>query len=320
MKVLGWRENISEHLTDALNGRNEGIYFFTCVVEGEGGADGTFDAESAHEGFGTVVTGANGDTESVEQGAKVEVVNALNVEGDDPFPTSPVRGGKSIDNKTFDGLELLEGIGGEVTFVGMNLIHTNGTDVVESDGKGVGAYVVGGSCLKLVGEVVVGGALECDVFNHFTSTLIGRHLLKIFFLAVEDTNAGWSEDFMPAESEEVAVESLHVHGEMGRRLGSIDEYGDVVAMGFSDDVGDRIHRAKNVADVGDADKACMFVEQVAIGIEVEGTIVVHGDDTESHVLTFAEHLPGYDVAVVFHHRDNDFITSMAEGFTKGKCK
>ena len=81
---------VSEHLADTFDTCDEGIYIVTGVVEGEGGTDSAFDAEAPHEGFGTVVTGADGDAETVEQGAKVKVMDAGDVEGKDgpsPLPS-----------------------------------------------------------------------------------------------------------------------------------------------------------------------------------------------------------------------------------------
>ena len=74
---------LSEHLPDALNTGYQGIDLFLRVVQGEGGADGSGDAETIHQGLRTVMTGADGDAETVEQGADVEVVDCAEVEAYD---------------------------------------------------------------------------------------------------------------------------------------------------------------------------------------------------------------------------------------------
>lgn len=71
---------LSEHLPDALNTCYQGIHFFLRVVQGEGGADCSADTQTVHQGLRTVMTGADGDAETVEQGADVEVVDLTNIE------------------------------------------------------------------------------------------------------------------------------------------------------------------------------------------------------------------------------------------------
>ena len=103
---------------------------------------------------------------------------------------------------------------------------------------------------------------------------------------------------------------------MGRRLCSVDEHGDVLCVGGCDDVADGVDRAEHVAHVRHADEACTLREQAAVGVEVECAVVVHGDDAQVHSLALTEHLPGNDVAVVLHGRDDDFVACMAEGFAE----
>ena len=71
---------LSEHLSDAVEACHQGIYLFLRVIQGEGGADGSGDAETVHQGLRTVMTGADGNAEAVEQGADVEVVDLTNIE------------------------------------------------------------------------------------------------------------------------------------------------------------------------------------------------------------------------------------------------
>ena len=71
---------LSEHLPDAVEACYQGIYLFLRVIQGEGGADGSADTQTIHQGLRTVMTGADGDAETVEQGADVEVVDLTNIE------------------------------------------------------------------------------------------------------------------------------------------------------------------------------------------------------------------------------------------------
>ena len=69
------RADLSEHLTNAVDACHKGIDLFFCIVKGEAGTNGAFDAEAVHEGFCTVVTCAHSNAEAIKEGAEVEVVN-----------------------------------------------------------------------------------------------------------------------------------------------------------------------------------------------------------------------------------------------------
>ena len=55
-----------EHLADATYGCYQHVDFLLGVVECEGGSYRSCNAQTVHQGLGTVVTGAYGDTQSVE--------------------------------------------------------------------------------------------------------------------------------------------------------------------------------------------------------------------------------------------------------------
>ena len=144
----------------------------------------------------------------------------------------------------------------------------------------MGGDVVGGACLELVGQVVVGGVFKSDVLNHFATALIGRQTVEPRFFAVEDTHTCGTIYLMTGEGEEVAVEVLHINRHVGHGLCSINKDGDVVPMGDADDVLNGIHRTQHVADMGAADETCMFAEQGFVGIQGKFALVGHGDDLQ----------------------------------------
>ena len=78
-----------KHLLDAADACDQGIDVVPCVVEGEAGAAGAFDAEAMHQGLGTMMPGADSDAEAVEQGTHVEMVDER---ATDPLQTSPREG------------------------------------------------------------------------------------------------------------------------------------------------------------------------------------------------------------------------------------
>jgi len=299
----------SEHLGGAAEGGEEGIDVGLGVVEGEGDADGAGDAEALHEGLGTMVAGADGDALMVEQDADIGGVGVAEVEGDE-------RRRLAVDMDIGEGAEAVEGAADERLLVGGNGGEAEGTDVVEGAGGSDGAYIVGGAGFELVGELVPRGAAEADVPYHLAAALVGGHLLKPAFAAVEDADTRRAIDLVGAESVEVAAEGLHIDGDMGGTLGAVDGNGDAVGMGKTDDVLDGVDGAEDVADVGDADEAGAGGEEVLEGLHVETAVVGDGDDAEHRAAALAEELPRDDVAVVLHLADNDFVALVAEGFAE----
>lgn len=57
---------LPKHLYHTFYACNEGINFLDGVVEREGGTNGAFNTQAVHEGFGTMVTGANRNALLVE--------------------------------------------------------------------------------------------------------------------------------------------------------------------------------------------------------------------------------------------------------------
>ena len=62
--------------------------------------------------------------------------------------------------------------------MGVDFVAPDGFYVLNGNGQGVAADIIGRTCFKLIGEFFVGGALESDALNHLAAALIGRHLLK----------------------------------------------------------------------------------------------------------------------------------------------
>ena len=67
---------------------------------------------------------------------------------------------------------------------------------------------------------------------------------------------------MPAEREEVTVESLHVDRQMGCTLCCIDQHGHVVTVGNANDMGNGINGAQHIAYVGNTDQAGSLVDEL----------------------------------------------------------
>ena len=60
-----------EHCRHSTYASNKGIYFFARVVQAKRRANGTRNAQTSHKRLGAVVTRANGNAQTIEQGAEV---------------------------------------------------------------------------------------------------------------------------------------------------------------------------------------------------------------------------------------------------------
>ncbi len=85
-------------------------------------------------------------------------------------------------------------------------------------------------------------------------------------------------------------------------------------MGFSDDLGNRVHRAEGVGDRHDGDQFCLRVEQLVEGRHVELPILREWHMTQNRAGPLAHLLPGHEVRVVFHHGGEHFVARPEVGF------
>ena len=78
-----------------------------------------------------MVTRSDGDAELVEQCAEVHGVDVPDIEADDGI-TAVVT--VSVDVYALNGTQLLEGISGEILFVGKDIVHAQRRNIVEGFG------------------------------------------------------------------------------------------------------------------------------------------------------------------------------------------
>ena len=211
----------------------------------------------SHDGLGAVVASAHGNAEAVEQSAHVEMVDVAQQEGDHGILLHRL----AEDAQAGYSAKLLSGIGCELALVGVYSIKADALHEVQGHGQGVGSNVVGGAGLKLIGYSLKGGLVKADSADHLAASLIGRHLLQQTAAAIEHADAGGAIYLVAAERQEVAVQLLHVHPEMGHALSSIDHHGHPMAVGKAYHLPDRIDGAEHIADMGDAHHPRAVAEQ-----------------------------------------------------------
>ena len=89
-----------------------------------------------------------------------------------------------------------------------------------------------------------------------------------------------------------------------------------MVMGNADDVVDGIYRSERIADVGNADDARLVREELLVSLHVQLAAVVHRDDLQSDAALCSLKLPGHDVAVVLHRRDDYLVAFTHESLAE----
>ena len=70
----------SEHLSDSLYTCDQLVYFFLSVVEGKGSPHRAEHTKAIHKRLGTMVTGAYGNAQLVEQCTHIHMMDVAHIE------------------------------------------------------------------------------------------------------------------------------------------------------------------------------------------------------------------------------------------------
>jgi len=109
------------------------------------------------------------------------------------------------------------------------------------------------------------------------------------------------------EDVEVTVERLDVDAGVGHCLGAVDQDGDVPCVSHLDHLSDRVDGAQRVGDVDHADDLGSLRQHFSVALELELARVGDRHDLELRPRHLAKQLPGDDVGVVLHARDQNLV-------------
>ena len=178
------------------------------------------------------------------------------------------------------------------------------------------SHIVRCSCFKLKRKSLEGCLFKAHRFNHLSPTLIWRHAVEPLFFTVKHANTCWSVHLMTTECEEVAIHILYVYSEMRGALGTIHQHRNAVFMGNTYHLLYGIDRTEHIADVGNTDNFGLFREQLLVFFHHQHTVIGHRDDTNGYASLCCLQLPRYDIAMMFHRGDDDFIALLHESLGK----
>ena len=156
--------------------------------------------------------------------------------------------------------EPLQGVGGQVPFVGPDPIHPQLHEV----GEGLAQAHRGGDVrrprLELPRHLVPLRVAKVNGADHLAPAKEGRHRLEELPSGPENPRSGGPEGLVPAEGVKVATDGLDVHREVGGRLSAVEEDEGTGLVGPTNDLGHRVDGPQGVGDVGHGNE---------LGVEVE---------------------------------------------------
>ena len=135
-----------------------------------------------------------------------------------------------------------------------------------------------------------------------------RQRLEHVGAAVEAADAVRPEHLVPREHGEVDAERRQVERQMRRGLAGVEHGQRADAVRQRDEFGDRVHDSEHVGDVREGDDAGAFADDGCRGIQIQLTVLVHGDVPQDRPGAGGELLPGHEVGVVLDLGHDDLVT------------
>src|SRR6185312_7744890 len=196
----------------------------------------------------------------------------------------------------------------QLVFGRADAIQTDRVHVIER-----GAEADEPGYIRRAGFELVWGTGECRLFetdglDHLAATEKWRHRGEMFLARPQHAGAGRREQFVAGEGVEIATERLYVDGKMRRALRTIDEQRDASCPASAGDLAHGIDRAEHVGHMHDAGELHVWRESLDEFIENEFAVLRNRRGDHARTGARGDELPRHDVGVVFHRRDQDFVT------------
>ena len=199
--------------------------------------------------------------------------------------------------------EPLDRVGDDVGLVRADRLDPQALEPVERRRQSDGLGERRRARLELPRQLIPGRLLEVDPADHVAADQEGGHLLEQLALGVQDADSRRSVDLVPGEPVEVGADRLHVEPEVRRCLRAVDQHPRAHAVGARDDLLDAVDRAERVRHVHHSDELRRLRELTVERVLVETAVRGDRHVAELGVALPAEDLPGHDVRVVLHLRD-----------------
>ena len=127
-------------------------------------------------------------------------------------------------------------------------------------------------------------------------------------LGVEHADAGGAIRLVPREHVEVGVEVAHVDAEVHRRLAAVDKHRNAAVVRHVNDLMHRHQRTEHVRHMRDGDQLGARRQKPFELLDQQFPVVGDRRPLQDHTVTLAVEVPGYDVGVMLHDRQDDLVT------------
>ena len=166
---------------------------------------------------------------------------------------------------------------------------------------------VDSSSLKFVGQFRPARAIAGHIFDHLAAGQKRRHFFEQRLLAVQNADAHGRQHLVAGKGEEVHIQILHIHRNMGDALGSVADKDRARFMGQAGKSFDVITDAQNVGDLGHGYDLRPGRERRAESFFRDLAVDTALDELQNSAASGRQLLPGDEIAVMFHHTDQDLI-------------
>ena len=264
-----------------------------------------------------MVTTANADAGGIHQRGDVVGVDTIHHKGGQGTALRLALWCGSQHAHAIDCLQAIEQMGGELPLPGLNLLQANGLEIAQGRAHSDGFADGGRSRLELVGEHRPGAVVQEDVLDHFAAAEEGRHRLKQGLAGPEESHPGGSAELVGRPHQEIKILGDHIDRLVGQALAGIGQHQSTDGVGRGDHLVQRVATAEGVADVHEADQPGAVVELGPEIVEIELTGLGDPDMAQDTAGALGQQLPGHEIAVVLHHREQHLITGLEVGVSPG---
>ncbi|ENN89137.1 hypothetical protein RHSP_61761 [Rhizobium freirei PRF 81] len=240
---------------------------------------------------------------AVDHHRDVVRVDTRKLEGEDAALT----GRHTDDAQRIDIPQPLRRISGEISFVAGDRLAADAVHIIKRVAKADRLHDRRGSRLEAMRRLVIGDVFLGDVEDHLAAALEGPHLGEPLLLAVENANARWAIKLVTGHDVPVAIDILHVDRHMHRTLRAIDQDGNAALMRDAADVLHRNNGSERIRHMGDGDELGPLRQALLEILDMERALVVDGHPDELGTLPLADEVPGDDVGVMLHDRDDNLV-------------
>ena len=221
------------------------------------------------------------------------------------------------DPHTINGLQPGEQMPGELSFPGLNRLQTHCLEVAN---RGTHAHRLAngrGARFELVGQHRPGAVVQENVLNHLPAAQKGRHRLQQRLPRPEETHAGGATELVGGADEKVGVYGRHINRLVGQALAGIHEHTGANGMGCGDHLIQGIAATEGIADVHQAHQSGALIELGPEILQIQLTGFGDAHMAQHAAGALRQQLPGHQVAVVLHHREENFVPLLEVGVTPG---